>query len=342
MSQYRHDGVRITHDPYAPGMAEKYGRPGETDSEGFDPYADSVGAGIYGGRVQRDQNSNVVVGKQFQDHNPRPGPIYAGGGYTPINEALKDLSQLAALLDKYPDLVNDVSTGGASPLHMCGMSRKNQQATALLIQRGGDIEALDTYGFSPLHRMASNNLAEGARALLLAGADPNSKGACGSTPAAVAQSSAASGVLKVLREFSKRTVVPIVRVTVMSSGVPEVDGDYEARSAAASIPEKFALVCEQSGWDTKQMWKKLSGAGTDDIWFEAPNKSYIYFNVADSHWWIDGPDGLGVYKAKGDKYAVPGYPKASGGASGWFPLSSQNNPVPTVLIYRDLGSNAEL
>ena len=36
---YRHDGVRITHDPYAPGMAEKYGQPGETDREGFDPYA---------------------------------------------------------------------------------------------------------------------------------------------------------------------------------------------------------------------------------------------------------------------------------------------------------------
>ena len=29
---YRSDGVRIHHDPYAPGMASKYGRPGETDS----------------------------------------------------------------------------------------------------------------------------------------------------------------------------------------------------------------------------------------------------------------------------------------------------------------------
>jgi hypothetical protein len=39
---YRRDGVRITHDPYAPGMAEKYGTPGRTDGEGFNPYADSV------------------------------------------------------------------------------------------------------------------------------------------------------------------------------------------------------------------------------------------------------------------------------------------------------------
>ena len=37
--RYRHDGVRIVHDPHAPGMAESYGAPGETDAEGFDPYA---------------------------------------------------------------------------------------------------------------------------------------------------------------------------------------------------------------------------------------------------------------------------------------------------------------
>ena len=32
---YRSDGVHITHDPFAPGLAEKYGLPGETDPEGF-------------------------------------------------------------------------------------------------------------------------------------------------------------------------------------------------------------------------------------------------------------------------------------------------------------------
>ena len=47
MDYYRKDGVRITHDPYAKGMSEKYGRPGETDDEGFNPYADSVGPGVW-------------------------------------------------------------------------------------------------------------------------------------------------------------------------------------------------------------------------------------------------------------------------------------------------------
>ena len=29
---YRRDGVRITHDPHAPGMAEQYGKPGQVRS----------------------------------------------------------------------------------------------------------------------------------------------------------------------------------------------------------------------------------------------------------------------------------------------------------------------
>merc|ERR1719345_159402 len=110
---YRADGVRITHDPYAAGMVEKYGMPGKTDTEGFDPYADSVGAGIYGGIVKRDGNGQLLIGEQYQNHNSRPGPIYAGGGYTPINNALrKGMAALRPLINKYPDLVHDISTGG--------------------------------------------------------------------------------------------------------------------------------------------------------------------------------------------------------------------------------------
>ena len=142
---YRADGVRITHDPYAPGMAAKYGAPGQTDGEGFDPYRDSVGAGIYGGVVKRDSFGAVVIGAQYQNHNPTPGPVYANGGYTPMANALGNDTEVSRLLDKWPDLVNDVATGGAQPLHMCGMSASNQRSTALLIAYGGDIEALDTY-----------------------------------------------------------------------------------------------------------------------------------------------------------------------------------------------------
>lgn len=164
---YRADGVRIGYNPYSQEMLEKYGSPGETDSEGFNPYADSVGAGIYGGIVKRDEKGDIVIGEQYQNHNSNPGPIYAGGGYTPMVNALrKGEVEVGKLLAKYPDLVNEVSTGGATPLHMCGMSSQNQKVTAFLIKNGANIEAVDTYGFKPLHRMASNNLAIGAEALL--------------------------------------------------------------------------------------------------------------------------------------------------------------------------------
>jgi len=174
----RADGVRITHDPYAPGMLEKYGRPGETDNEGFDPYKDTVGPGIYGGIVKRDSNGKVgcapsssrrkpydfththsflkvIYGEQYQRHNPRPGPIYAGGGYTPMSNALRGgEAPLKALLDKYPDLVNEISTGGATPLHMCGMGRDNERSTQYIIDRGGEIEVniktLTTFRVKPL------------------------------------------------------------------------------------------------------------------------------------------------------------------------------------------------
>jgi len=200
---YRADGVRIQHDPHAPGMAEKYGRPGETDAEGFDPYADSVGPGIYGGKVKRDESGNVIIGRQFQNHNPEPGPVYSGNGYTEMSNALsKGEEAVKELLDRDPGLVHEISTGGAQPLHMAGMSRRNQHVTAYLISRGGDVEAQDTYGYRPLHRMASNNLAVGAEALLRAGAQVNAKTKYGETPLSIARGSAAQDVIKVLLKYN--------------------------------------------------------------------------------------------------------------------------------------------
>ena len=143
---YRTDGVRITHDPYSAHMIEKYGAPGKTDNEGFDPYQDSVGPGIYGGRVKRDKvDGSVIFGKQYQNHNPTPGPVYDEGGYALVVKALDDMNRLEALLLKFPDLANDVTTGGAAPLHMCGMSKMKEDSVKNLVNCGADLEALDTY-----------------------------------------------------------------------------------------------------------------------------------------------------------------------------------------------------
>jgi len=203
---YRQDGVRVTHDCDAPGMREKYGGRGECDPEGFDPYADTVGPGIYGGNVQRDAEGRVVVGRQYQNHNPTPGPVYAGTGYTEMAEAIHsgDPNAVLDLLRRKPHLLEDVSTGGARPLHICGMSRQGQRATSVLVAMGADVNALDTYGYTPLFRMASNNLADGAQVLLRGGADLQFVSSSGESAASIARQSHAWDVLTVLRSERKR------------------------------------------------------------------------------------------------------------------------------------------
>eukprot|EP00121_Abeoforma_whisleri_P014720 Awhi_evm1s13577 len=201
---YRKDGVRITHDPYAPGMAEKYGIPGSTDPEGFDPYADTVGAGIYGGSVKRDETTGeVVIGKQYQNHNSRPGPVYNGKGYSFMSRAIhKGPETVKRVLEDFRGLQEEISTGGARPLHMCGMSQRGQLATQALVDAGADIYAQDTYGYTPLHRMASNNLAIGGEVLVKAGQDPNaSMEGADMSPIEIAKQSRAVQFLRKMQEI---------------------------------------------------------------------------------------------------------------------------------------------
>ena len=42
------------------------------------------------GIIKRDENGEIVIGEQYQNHNPKPGPVYAGGGYTPVNASLSN------------------------------------------------------------------------------------------------------------------------------------------------------------------------------------------------------------------------------------------------------------
>mmetsp|Transcript_6400 Transcript_6400/g.9782 ORF Transcript_6400/g.9782 Transcript_6400/m.9782 type:complete len:268 (+) Transcript_6400:402-1205(+) len=163
-------------DPYAPGVAEEYGLIGNSGVAGFDEASDSVGPGIYGGSVQRDVNGDILIGTQYENHNHVPGPLYDGNGYSLMGRAIhigKD--KVNELLDEYPQLLEEISTGGARPLHICGMSERGQHCTQTLIDAGADIFALDTYNYNALHRMASNDLEIGAEALVQAGVDPNSK-----------------------------------------------------------------------------------------------------------------------------------------------------------------------
>lgn len=144
--------------------------------EGLDAESDSVGPGIYGGSVLRDETGAVVIGRQFEDHNALPGPVYTGDGYTALSAAIRrgNIDEVMRLLIAEPELADEVTTGGATPLHVCGMSQAGQRCTKLLCAArdwlGCDVDARDTWGYTALQRHATNDLAEGAQALLKAGA----------------------------------------------------------------------------------------------------------------------------------------------------------------------------
>ena len=82
------------------------------------------------------------------------------------------------------------------------------------------------------------------------------------------------------------------------------------------------------------MWKQLNG---DRVWYEHADKSaakphlpYMYYNGGDQRWWLDGPDGLGVYIADGQSpHNPPG--------AGWAlldPKKAADARLPALLLRR--------
>lgn len=150
---------------------------------------DVVGAGVYGGVVKRDPAGKIVVGDEWPENNlapPAHNPIHSTGpyldftkytqdsrGYTTIALLLMDsrVRELDALLGGENEaqrrkLANLVMTGGARPLHMCGMGRGGDSSKAIevLIKHGADVNAKDNYEMTPMDRLSSNSV--GGNAIL--------------------------------------------------------------------------------------------------------------------------------------------------------------------------------
>jgi hypothetical protein len=109
-------------------------------------------------------------------------------------------------------------------------------------------------------------------------------------------------------------------VTVTNAGLSSVNAVYYQQSATV-IPQGFAAVCEQQRWNVQKTWDKLN-AGRD--WWYAENGSYIYANAMDGKWWIDEPNGGGVYIAPAHTGTPP--------SEGWQPLMKNVLPLPNVNV----------
>jgi hypothetical protein len=159
---------------------------------------DVVGAGVYGGLVKRDaETGRVIVGDEWPENNRAPpshNPVHSHGpyldfskyssanrGYSAIALTIMDgdAAKLEALLlsveslSERRKLANLVMTGGARPLHMCGMSRGGDASDLIevLLHHGADVNAKDNYEMTPMERLASNSV-KGNQLLQKHGAKP--------------------------------------------------------------------------------------------------------------------------------------------------------------------------
>lgn len=149
---------------------------------------DVVGAGVYGGIVKRDADGKVVIGDEWPENNlapPAHNPVHSTGPYLDFSKLTREnrgyskialliqrsrgqaASELEKLFQSIPQekerkkLANLVMTGGARPLHMCGMGRggDTSELIGVLIKYGAEVNAKDNYEYTPMDRLSSNNVA---------------------------------------------------------------------------------------------------------------------------------------------------------------------------------------
>ena len=161
---------------------------------------DVVGAGVYGGIVKRRAGGLIIEGDEWPEDNRAPpahNPVHSRGPYLDFSKhtaANRGYSHIATVImsgnarlleallksagseEQRRKLANLVMTGGARPLHMCGMSRGGDASELIqvLIDAGADVNAKDNYEMTPMDRLSSNSV-RGNQLLRQHGAVPGHK-----------------------------------------------------------------------------------------------------------------------------------------------------------------------
>lgn len=78
-------------------------------------------------------------------------------------------------------------------------------------------------------------------------------------------------------------------------------------------------------WSTQPTWGKLNKG---KLWWEHENGAYLYLN-SDRRWWLDGPEGYGLYVAPEEQGSVVDT-TALPPPRGWSLLGPAEYPAPTV------------
>ena len=116
-------------------------------------------------------------------------------------------------------------------------------------------------------------------------------------------------------------------IKIIGAGVSSANGIFLPQ-AASIIPAGFAKVCEQNLWDVKNTWNTLTDLSTP--WYLKNDGAYIYYNKSDGHWWIDAPQGHGLYVAKIQNKGAKLPP-----FKGWKVLNNDYAPLPTLELVKE-------
>lgn len=152
-----------------------------------------------------------------------------------------DVNRVQSILEQRPEVVNDRTIAGSTPLHLA-VGMNNAAITRLLIEKGADVNATTKEGFTPLHWAAYMNAGGAASILVQHGADLRLKTKGGDTAIEIAEREKSSAVV---------TAITNPAAQMPSSTVKNVPANDTARTEKADAPAEIKPVTKAPATSSK-------------------------------------------------------------------------------------------